>query len=351
MPPSAPILAPDTEGISRAVDALRAGQRIGLPTETVYGLAADGLNPLAAAGIFRDKGRPLVDPLILHVAPGADLHGIAQIPAPAQRLMAAFWPGPLTLILPRGPRVPELVSAGLPSVALRCPQHPVAQAVLRAFGGPLAAPSANRFGRISPTTPQAVHSELGDRIALILDGGPCAVGLESTIVDARSDDPEALRLLRHGAILGTQIRQALGLSGDLPTSRPVQVVAPGQLDAHYAPRTPLWRARGPLEEISAWPEGAAALYLTPPPSPPRAELWSVLAPDGTLHTAAASLFHQMRVLDEAQPRLILCAPIPAEGLGHAINDRLLRASSGEVEWGLEGLQWRPRVVSGPPPQD
>jgi L-threonylcarbamoyladenylate synthase len=225
------VVLPTPEAISRAVELLRQGQVIGLPTETVYGLAGDGLNPTALARIFEVKQRPLFDPLILHFADMAGAFDLAeQIPIAARELAQRFWPGPLTLVLRKRDIVPDLATSGLPHVALRVPAHPVAQAVLRAFGGPLAAPSANRFGRISPTDAQAVQSELRDTVPLILDGGPCAVGLESTVLFISEHRPV---LLRAGGISLEEIESVVG-----PVQRAAPVderpQAPGQLKHHYA---------------------------------------------------------------------------------------------------------------------
>src|SRR5271163_382355 len=202
------IVAPSAESISRAVELLRAGEVIGLPTETVYGLAGDGLNPAALARIFETKHRPLFDPLILHFADAESAFAVAEdVPEIARRLAEKFWPGPLTLVLRKKEIVPDLATSGLPNVALRVPAHPVAQALLRAFGGPLAAPSANRFGRISPTDAQAVRAELGDAVPLILDGGPCAVGVESTVLLLSKVQPV---LLRAGGISLEEIQALVG---------------------------------------------------------------------------------------------------------------------------------------------
>jgi L-threonylcarbamoyladenylate synthase len=182
------------ESLARAVELLRAGEVVGLPTETVYGLAGDAMNPVALARIFEVKRRPLFDPLILHFADAAAAFDVAeQIPTAARELAQRFWPGPLTLVLLKRDFVPDLATSGLPHVAIRVPAHPVAQAVLRAFHGPLAAPSANRFGRISPTDAQAVQAELGEGVSLILDGGPCGVGLESTVIFISEHQPILLR--------------------------------------------------------------------------------------------------------------------------------------------------------------
>ena len=231
------IVAPSAEAISRAAQLLRAGQVVGMPTETVYGLAGDGLNPEALARIFEVKQRPLFDPLILHCADMAGAFELAeQVPALARELALRFWPGPLTLVLSKQGFVPDLATSGLPNVALRVPAHPVAQALLRAYGGgPLAAPSANRFGRISPTDAQAVRAELGDAVPLILDGGPCAVGLESTVLYVAERQPV---MLRAGGISQEEIE---AITGPIRHGAPVEErpLAPGQLRHHYAPRKPL----------------------------------------------------------------------------------------------------------------
>jgi L-threonylcarbamoyladenylate synthase len=335
---SSPIRLPDAAGIAEATAALRAGLLVGMPTETVYGLAADALLPAAVARIFSAKGRPHFDPLILHVFDASMAEPLCFFNAWAERLAATFWPGPLTMLLPRRSPVPDLVTAGLPNVAVRAPDHPAARSLLAAFGGPLAAPSANRFGRISPTTAAHVVEELGHAITLVLDGGACRVGLESTIVDLSGDTP---RLLRRGAILPEALAETLGRP--VPWGRPVQVVAPGQLDAHYAPRTPLWRSSAPLSTLAPrWPAGAAALCLAPPlASLPGPTL--VLSPDGDLETAAVRLFAHMRALDALEAPMILADPIPSRGIGAAIADRLLRASAGEVTATPQGLHFQPRA--------
>ncbi len=301
---------------------LREGQCIGLPTETVYGLAADALNPLALARIFEIKKRPLFDPLILHVPEQYELARlVSKVPEKARILMDKFWPGPLTLLLPKNQVVPDLATSGLPTVALRCPDHAVSQVVLREFGGPLAAPSANLFGRISPTTAQAVAEELGKGVPLVLDGGTCRIGVESTIVDASG---EMLRLLRPGGIPAEEIEKVVGAllvpAGDA-------VEAPGMLKNHYAPRTPMYR----LDH--AWPTGLTL------PENTALLCWSsaqgldsrrvrVLSPCGELAEAASRLFQCLRELDRLAVEKIWVEPVPMDGLGRAINDRLDKASSG-----------------------
>jgi L-threonylcarbamoyladenylate synthase len=323
MPPSGPasnIAAPDAASIARAVELLRAGEVIGLPTETVYGLAADALNPSALARIFETKQRPLFDPLILHAADDEKAFDLAEsVPESARRCAEKFWPGPLTLVLPKRAIVPDLATSGLPGVALRVPSHPVAQALLRAFGGPLAAPSANRFGRISPTDAGAVRAELGAAVALILDGGPCAVGIESSVLDLSGERP---LLLRAG---GVPVEELEALVGPIERARPVDEnpAAPGQLKHHYAPRKPLRLVAGAKEipgerGIGALVFGAENFH----------GVGENLSPAGDLREAAANFFRALRRLDD-DPRVevIYALPLPARGLGLAINERLERAAS------------------------
>jgi L-threonylcarbamoyladenylate synthase len=323
---------PTAEALARAVALLRTGQLIGLPTETVYGLAGDGLNPDALARIFETKQRPLFDPLILHFADAESAFAVAaDVPAIARELAAKFWPGPLTLVLRKKDLVPDLATSGLPNVALRVPAHPVALALLRAFGGgPLAAPSANRFGRISPTDAAAVRAELGDTVPLILDGGPCAIGLESSVLYIAEKTPV---LLRAGGISAEEIE---AITGPLRHGAPVEErpQAPGQLKHHYAPRKPLelvpdptkiparadigWLAFGPDAHAQTG-NGASANFP--------GILINVSA-TGNLREAAANFFRALRALDD-HPRVteIYATPFPETGLGHALNERLDRAAA------------------------
>jgi L-threonylcarbamoyladenylate synthase len=317
------VVSPSPEVILRAVELLRQGQVVGLPTETVYGLAGDGLNPVALARIFEVKQRPLFDPLILHFADMAGAFALAeQIPTAARELAQRFWPGPLTLVLRKREIVPDLATSGLPNVALRVPAHPVAQALLRAFGGPLAAPSANRFGRISPTDAQAVRTELGDAVPLILDGGPCAVGLESTVLFISEHQPV---LLRAG---GIPLEEIEAVVGPVQHATPVEdrPLSPGQLKHHYAPRKPLRLVRDIVEIPSqtdiGWlafgRQNASAVFLGAVEN---------LSPSGDLREAAVNFFHALRALDD-DPRVgtIYAMVLPAHGLGLAINERLERAA-------------------------
>lgn len=279
-----------------------------MPTETVYGLAADAGDPRAVAAVYAAKGRPAFNPLIAHVADVATARRIARFDDRAERLAAAFWPGPLTLVLPAAEGVCDLARAGLDSVAVRAPAHPLAQALLAAFRGPVVAPSANRSGRPSPTTFADAWEETGGSVRAALDGGPCRVGLESTVV-ALLDQP---RLLRPGAVTRDQIEAIIGplAEADDDAKR-----SPGRLTRHYAPKAPVrLNAEAPLP-------GEAWLGFGPGPETP----WN-LSPTGDLAEAAANLFSHLRAADRAGPSAIAIAPIPDEGLGEAINDRLRRAA-------------------------
>jgi L-threonylcarbamoyladenylate synthase len=306
-------LAPDAAGIAEAAQLLAAGELVAFPTETVYGLGGDARSDTAVARIFQAKGRPSFNPLIVHLPDLAAVETVARVSPGARDMAQAFWPGPLTLVLPviEG-AVSPLVTAGLPTVAVRIPAHPLAQALLRALGGPVAAPSANPSGRVSPTLAVHVLEGLGGRIAAVLDGGPCAVGLESTIL---IPDPEPI-LLRPGGLSVEALEAALGrrlgvaADGDKPT-------APGQLASHYAPA-----ARVRLDASEARPGEVLVGF-----GPVRGAL--SLSETGDLVEAAARLFHTLREADAlAGPGgSIAFAPIPETGLGRAINDRLRRAAA------------------------
>jgi L-threonylcarbamoyladenylate synthase len=304
-------LTPDAAGIARAAAILRAGGLVAFPTETVYGLGGDARSDMAVARIFAAKGRPRFNPLIVHLASVEAARAVARFSAQAERLAAAFWPGPLTLVLPLRTEagIAPLATAGLATVAVRVPAHPVAQALLAAFGGPVAAPSANPSGRLSPTRAEDVIEGLDGRIAAVVDGGACPVGLESTILGL--DGPPVL--LRPGGLPAEAVEVCLGLplGSAAPGSAPS---APGQLASHYAPEAALR-----LEAVEARPGerhlgfGAVAGDLS-------------LSAAGDLTEAAANLFHHLRKLDAAGGRIAV-APIPDRGLGRAINDRLMRAAA------------------------
>jgi L-threonylcarbamoyladenylate synthase len=317
------ITQPTPDAIARAVRLLRDGQIVGLPTETVYGLAADGLNPAALARIFEAKQRPLFDPLILHVIDTNAAWELAtRVPPAARKLADRFWPGPLTLVLPKKEIVPDLATSGLPNVALRVPAHPVAQQLLRAFGNPLAAPSANRFGRISPTDATDVRAELGDTVPLILDGGPCTVGLESTVLDLSGEKPI---LLRAGGISSEDLE---ALIGPIERAGPVDEnpSAPGQLKHHYAPRKPL-RLVATAAEIPADAHTGWLAFGPQKVSPNFPGVIENLSPGENLREAAANFFRALRALDDnSRVTTLYAVPLPAHGLGRAINERLERAA-------------------------
>ncbi|SPH23388.1 Threonylcarbamoyl-AMP synthase [Defluviimonas aquaemixtae] len=308
-------LAPTPEGISRAVTLLRAGGLVAFPTETVYGLGADARTDHAVAGIFEAKDRPRFNPLIVHVADMEDALQIAVLDPLAERVASAFWPGPLTLVLPlrTASALSPLVTADLPSVALRLPAHPLARDLLRAFGGPVAAPSANPSGRVSPTRAEHVLAGLSGRIAAVVDAGPCEVGVESTILGLTDG---AARLLRPGGIPAEVLEECLGHKLEV-VSNAARPVAPGQLASHYAPDATLrLRAQAP-EPDEFWlgfGAGAAAADLN-------------LSETGDLVEAAANLFHYLREADRRAEGRIAVSPIPESGLGRAINDRLRRAAA------------------------
>jgi L-threonylcarbamoyladenylate synthase len=339
---------PQPAVIDRAAKILRGGEIVVFPTETVYGLGADAFQPAALERIFVAKGRPFSDPLIVHIADRHDLEYLTTtIPEQAKRLAQAFWPGPLTLILPRGTRVPHLVTAGLETVAIRMPRHPVALALIRALASPIAAPSANRFMHVSPTTAQHAYVDLNSRVPLILDAGPCEIGVESTVLDLCSETP---RILRPGGVSLEALRTILP-----EVQPPVQhkaVVededirakkAPGQLLTHYAPTVPLLLFDGAVEamrdamlteiqrrcaqgehvgilvaeeDIPAFQDSGALIY-----SPGSAD---------DLTQVAAKLFAGLRTLEEAYVQVILCRNFGDQGLGLAIRDRLLKAAGGRV---------------------
>lgn len=314
----------DPNIVAEAVALLRAGQVVGMPTETVYGLAADALRPEAAARIFAAKQRPLFDPLIVHVADreGADAC-VSEWHPLAETLAAAFWPGPLTLVLPKRDRVPDLVTSGLPLVAVRVPAHPLALALLRAFGGPLAAPSANRFGRVSPTTAAAVREELGDAVPLVLDGGPCAVGLESTIVAFPQGEGRPV-LLRAGGVPVEALEKIVG-PVSLEKQDKTAAAAPGQLPQHYAPRTPLRLVAGP-DAVPAAARARTGLLGWGPLDGTGFARVENLSESGDFTEAATRLFAALRRLDGGHVAEIAAILLPERDLGRAVNDRLRRAA-------------------------
>ncbi|MFL5260746.1 MAG: L-threonylcarbamoyladenylate synthase [Hyphomicrobiales bacterium] len=302
------------EDIAHAAEAIRRGELVAFPTETVYGLGADATNDLAVARIYEAKGRPSFNPLIVHVASLGDALDLAQFTDTARALAEAFWPGPLTLVLSRGLSAPvsELACAGLPTVALRMPRHAVARDLIHAVGRPIVAPSANPSGRISPTSAEHVRAGLGDKVAYVLDAGPTPVGLESTILDCRGKPV----LLRPGGLSREEIEHSIGKT--LAAASDEEVLAPGQLASHYAPHARL--------RLNADRARNGEAYLGFGPSPERPRMRNLSAA-GNLTEAASNLFRMLHELDAMQPETIAVAPIPHEGLGEAINDRLKRAAA------------------------
>jgi L-threonylcarbamoyladenylate synthase len=318
-----------TTDIDRAVLALRSGQLVAFPTETVYGLGADAENAAAVARVFAVKGRPTHHPLIVHLASAEDLpRWAAKVPAAAELLAEACWPGPLTLLLEKAARVPDATTGGLGSVGLRVPAHPMALELLRRFGGGVAAPSANRFGRVSPTRAEHVLADLGDDVEVVLDGGECAVGVESTILDLTSSVPV---LLRPGGVTVERIEQLLGVSVSRQAASGAR--APGMLPSHYAPRARVEivaaaelaaRAR----QLQAAGERVALLVSSHDDHHTLATLGSTLLVDlGATHAMAAQrLYAALRAADAEGASVVLASPPAAEGLGEALADRLTKAA-------------------------
>jgi L-threonylcarbamoyladenylate synthase len=306
------IRAADALSVADAATQLRDGGVVAIPTETVYGLAADASNQTAVAKIYATKGRPDFNPLIVHVPDREAAEAIATFDAQADMLAKAFWPGPLTLILPMrgGAPVAAAVTAGLPTIALRCPAHPVMRGVLLASGLNLAAPSANRSGGISPTRAEHVATSLGDAAPMILDAGPCRAGLESTIVAVRRT---GWQLLRHGPITQAELQAVLGTTPIDGSDNRIE--APGQLASHYAPQKPL-RLNAETAHADEWHIGFGPITGD-----------DNLSASGNLFHAAALLFEALHIADASQRPAIAIAPIPAEGIGEAINDRLKRAAA------------------------
>ncbi|HRD53379.1 MAG TPA: L-threonylcarbamoyladenylate synthase [Flavobacteriales bacterium] len=303
-----------------AARLLRAGEVVAIPTETVYGLAANAFDVAAVLKVFAAKQRPSFDPLIVHVGQRADVHRVArELPPGARALIDAFWPGPLTLVLPKQAAVPDLVTSGLDTVGVRMPSHPLTLQLLRSLNFPLAAPSANPFGYVSPTTAQHVAAQLGDRIPYILDVGPCQVGVESTIIGWEGD---RWVLYRPGGIALEAIEAVIGSVAH--AVKQVLPAAPGMLESHYAPRTTvhvgdikalLPRFAGKRIGIISFREAHAVHHCL------------VLSERGDMSEAARNLFAALRALDSSDCEVILAERFPEEGLGRAINDRLRRAAS------------------------
>jgi len=348
------ILAADAAGVARAAAHLHEGGLVGMPTETVYGLAADARDPRAIARVFEAKGRPRFDPLIVHVPPGDPLRALVGVASPlsgwsqrgSKQLegLLGWWPGPLTVVLPRDPEIPDLAAAGLATVAVRMPAHPVAQRLLTAFGGPLVAPSANRFGRVSPTSAEAVRDELGHVAGFVLDGGPCPIGVESTIVAVELDG--TVRLLRPGAVPVEALVERVGpvlRGGD-------RMAAPGSSPSHYAPAVRVRVVPFPVEELGAAElssiprAGVAVLRVLGPVEPAVRALEGArisvveartLSVNRSAEEAGRHLFAALRALDRPDIACVIAElPPTEEGLLAAIADRLRRSAGPRP--GLDG---------------
>jgi L-threonylcarbamoyladenylate synthase len=307
--------------INKAKDLLIQGRLVAIPTETVYGLAAHALRSESVLEIFKVKQRPQFDPLIVHVPSLEAAHQyVTQIPADAIKLAEAFWPGPLTLLLNKNHLIPHLVTAGLDTVGIRCPRHTLTLSLLNELDFPLAAPSANPFGYVSPVTPEHVQEQLGDQIPYILDGGPCQVGIESTIVGFENSQPVIYRL---GGLTLEAIEQVVGdVQVSLHSSSNPK--APGQLESHYAPRKKM--LLGNIDQlIEAHPGKKVGVLSFQTDYPEHHQ--QILSQQGNLDEAAQNLFTALRNLDKLPIDLIVAEPVPNEGLGRAINDRLRRASA------------------------
>lgn len=335
------IVRADSQAIQQAAALLKSGGVAAFPTETVYGLGADATNPAAVAKVFALKNRPSFDPLIVHVASAEEAKTLwLHCPAIAEKLMQRFWPGPLTLVLPKSERIPDIVTAGLPSVAVRMPSHPVARTLLIEAGRPIAAPSANRFGRASPTAAAVVEEELGKEL-LILDGGPARIGVESTVI---AFDGERPVLLRPGGLTLEEISSVAGPVSIGERNPKQHAASPGMLERHYAPAKPLYL----LDEIPvalrqsphwrASPKRVGVLLLAPMRVAFTPSAVEVLASSGDLVKAAANFFQALHKLDHAEIDVIVATAIPKHGLGLALSDRLSRAASGWARIAKHGLE-------------
>lgn len=306
--------------LARAALLLSDGEVVAIPTETVYGLAANAFDPDAVLRIFQVKQRPAFDPLIVHVHGRAQVgQVVSDVPAEAEALMDRFWPGPLTLVLPKSRRVPDIVTSGLGTVGVRMPAHPMTLGLLRSLDFPLAAPSANPFGYVSPTTARHVADQLGEKIPYILDGGPCTVGVESTIIGWEEGMPV---LYRPGGLAVEAIEKVIGTVR--PQVKHVLPAAPGMIESHYAPRKPLvvGDVEGLLKEHADLRIGVIAFHARYDVA--RCE---VLSPAGDINEAARNLFGAIRTLDKGDVGMIVAEVFPDEGLGRAVNDRLRRAAA------------------------
>ena len=310
------------EQIKEAANAIRRGELVAFPTETVYGLGANALDATAVAKIFEMKERPKFDPLIVHISSADELDQLVElVPDRARKLIERFWPGPLSLVLPKNICVSDIVTAGLSSVAIRCPAHDVARDLIRVAGVPIAAPSANIFGAVSPTTAEHVRQQFGDRLPYILDAGPCSIGVESTVVSFVHDPP---LLLRPGGVTWEEIETVIGAVGigETENARPI---SPGQLSRHYSPATRLVLTNDDSHLSPIMRVGL--LTLQSPTTQPGFAAIEILSEKGCLLEAAANLFAALRRLDAMGLDYIVARPVPEIGLGRAIMDRLRRAAA------------------------
>ena len=320
-------LVPNPQNIRKAAQVLRAGGLVAFPTETVYGLGADARNDMAVRAIFQVKRRPSHDPLIVHILNFEALESVARVDSAALRekleKLSSFWPGPLSVVVPKLPHISSIVSAGLDSLAVRIPSHPVAQALLKECAFPIAAPSANMFNYVSPTTAKHVEEGLGDKVEIILDGGPSEIGLESTILSLLEDKP---RLLRPGAVTLEQLEQTLGCKIEIAPHK--NIIAPGLLESHYAPRTPI-AFRDSLQ-LELLPTKAGLISFSETDATDTATRYSVvhtLSLRGDLEQVAAQLFSAIREQDKLGLELIVVDSCETSGIGRAIMDRLTRATA------------------------
>jgi L-threonylcarbamoyladenylate synthase len=325
---------PAAEAIDRAVEILKRGGLVAIPTETVYGLAADALDAEAVAGIFRAKGRPSTNPIIVHVADVAMAMSLAgQWPAAAEAIATRFWPGPVTVVVPRGPRIPDIVTAGGATVALRCPAHPLARRLIADSGLPLAAPSANRSEAVSPTTAHHVLESLGNRIDLILDGGPCAKGIESTVIDCTTSPP---RILRPGPLSRAELERAVGGPVAWPEATEAEgpLRSPGQQARHYAPKTPLEMRADASDRVAALVgEGRRVGWLTSRTDDPDVRRLAasrdllIVPMPADPESFATRLYATLHALDQRQLDCIVVDEPPDTETWRAVRDRLHRAAT------------------------
>lgn len=317
------IFKASSENIKKAAEDIKSGEIVAFPTETVYGLGADGLNPTAVAKIFEAKNRPSFNPLILHIASTNQLYDLVNINSEkVEKLVAAFWPGPLTLVLPKKEIVPEIVTAGNQTVAVRMPKHPVAIELIKESGKPIAAPSANTFGFLSPTTAKHVEKQLGNKVGFILDGGKSSVGVESTIVEVCEDE---INLLRPGGITIEMIEEVCG-KVEVKQPNLNNPSSPGQLLHHYAPKVPI-KFLNEVNEKEIKEKKLAGLFFTENITSLKFEHVEILSPSGKLHEAAANLFRHLHLLESMNVDLIIVEPVKEEGLGITIMDRLRKATN------------------------